>query len=113
MKQSENQQFIIEKTFDLVKLIKSHITSTDVDDEETFYELKQQLDILSCAIPETILDKTNRFVDERLQPLALTPTALFGEQPTLEEFFNYVLFIEDEFQEIINSTIRPFILGKE
>lgn len=47
MKQSENQQFVIEKTFDLVKLIKSHITSTDVDDEETFYELKQQLDILS------------------------------------------------------------------
>ena len=113
MNQSTNQQFLIEKTFDLVKLIKSHITSIDIDDEETFYQLKQQLDILSCAIPESILDKIDPFVDERLQPLALTPTALFGEEPTLEDFLNYVISIEDEFQEIIDSTIRPFILGRE
>ena len=40
MHQSKNQQFVIEKTFELVTLIKTHITSIDVDDEETVYSYK-------------------------------------------------------------------------
>lgn len=113
MNQSKNQQFAIEKTFELVTLIKTHITSIDVDDEEAFYQLKQQLDILSCAVPDSIVDQVNTFVDKHLQPLALSPTSILGEMPTLETFFNYVSSTEDEFQEIVKNTIKPFILGRE
>ena len=99
--------------FELVTLIKTHITSIDVDDEEAFYQLKQQLDILSCAVPDSIVDQVNTFVDKHLQPLALSPTSILGEMPTLETFFNYVSSTEDEFQEIVKNTIKPFILGRE
>lgn len=113
MYQSKNQQFVIEKTFELVTLIKTHITSIDVDDEETFYQLKQQLDILSCAIPDPIVNQVNMFVDKHLQPLALAPTTILGEAPTIETFFAYVAFTEDKFQEIVENTIKPFILGRK
>ena len=106
MNQSKNQQFAIEKTFELVTLINTHITSINVDDEETFYQLKQQLDILSCAVPDSIVDQINTFVDKHLQPLALAPTTILGEMPTLETFFNYVSSTEDEFQEIVKNTIK-------
>ena len=113
MNQSKNQQFAIEKTFELVSLIKTHITSIDIDDEEAFYQLKQQLYILSCAVPDPIVDQVNTFVDKHLQPLALAPTSILGEMTTLETFFNYVSSTEDEFQEIVKNTIKPFILGRE
>lgn len=113
MNQSKNQRFAIEKTFELVSLIKTHITSIDIDDEEAFYQLKQQLDILSCAVPDPIVDQVNTFVDKHLQPLALAPTSILGEMTTLETFFNYVSSTEDEFQEIVKNTIKPFILGRE
>lgn len=113
MNQSKNQQFAIEKTFELVSLIKTHITSIDIDNEEAFYQLKQQLDILSCAVPDPIVDQVNTFVDKHLQPLALAPTSILGEMTTLETFFNYVSSTEDEFQEIVKNTIKPFILGRE
>lgn len=87
--------------------------SIDIDDEETFYHLKQQLDILSCAVPDPIVDQVNTFADKHLQPLALTPTTILGEMPTLETFFNFVTSTEDEFQKIVKNTIKPFILGRE
>ena len=113
MNQSKNQQFAIEKTFELVTLINTHTTYINVDDEETFYQLKQQLDILSCTVPDSIVDQINTFADKHLQPLALAPTTILGKMPTLETFFNYVSSTEGEFQEIVKNTIKPFILGRE
>ena len=57
-------QFIREKTFEAVSLLKRYINSPEIENEEAFVEIEQEIAILSYAIPDPIMGELKVFMEQ-------------------------------------------------
>lgn len=103
-------QFVAEHIYNIIKTIKTFIHSENVDNEDSFYQMSHSVEIESFFIPEEIEFIFHDFIEEKLEPIIYEHTNLFGECPQFEDFMKYVISIELEFNELINSQIRPLLV---
>lgn len=107
---SHYNNFVAEHIYNIVKIIKKFIHSENVDDEDAFYEMSHNVEIESFCIPEDIEYLFYDFIEERLEPIIYNKVELFGENPQFEDFMKYIIKVELEFNELLNSQIRPLLV---
>lgn len=91
--------FVKEKIYTCYKLMAEYLTSDDVEDENAYCDMRNEIIKMKVCIPKEIFDKITKFAEDHLEPIIYDRDNFFADMYT-EEFGymdeNHCFHIKDE-----------------